>query len=336
MREEEKQRHLALRPRIFDPADGSYSVTEVKWNFVNQYNHLYWNGESGSLPRNNVLFLKLLYSVLGQVYGDWAEVTEENAENVWRVLCDHEKHNVRLLAGKKGTIPVIISQTPATSALIVDEIGENLELKKGIVFEGRELSPSNSLVVGKPPKFVVIMEGAYSDDWQHARSFTLAQVTGKVPSASASEAPRLLIPETGVSIFQNEHLKKLASKYTVVSLTPKITVPEILTPKPFVHIKNAGDQKIMVKVSDGTHDVSGNDYIIDEQVASTARQQTAKELSRVIPYIWPGQVYGGKISEEVLLNGIEAARFCGEEAEIIQAELKIPIVKDQDLPNYNL
>lgn len=317
---------LVLRPRIYDDETGKYSVTHIKWNDVSYNSNIFWDGLSGHLPEKHFLYLQLLSAGVRSYYGNgWEKVENSRAEYVWKILKEHDNYSVSLLGGKKGNYPVDINETPLNINLLIEDTNGGVRLRKAIQSESKTASTAQIAYIGDPAVFAVAEEGD---------RYVVHPVITRLPKNSAIQKP-LFIPKHEIIFFQKEYLPNLAKDLGVTSNTSAVTLPETVTPTPFLAVKHAG--KGFININTGISfqkkefllndipdyiDINGKTILFNYEYIISIKEIFNKYL--------PEPNGSGAV-----LAGIPAARFIGETIPKLQEVLPNLVVQmDKDLHGF--
>lgn len=329
---------LTLRPRIVDLETGRFSLAEIKWSqAIYNSNNIYWGENSGKIEEKQFLFLKFLSSALGIKYEDsWVGIPNENAVYVWHLLQKHDEYGVKLLGGAKGQIPILIDETPLEIVLELGNVKEGIQIRKKIFYQGHEADFS-PLLVGEPPVFALVEKDSV---------YYLHPVQGESKAGLLKNLNnKLVIPETAVSSLEKQFLPELSLYYNIYLNTAKVTMPENLTPKLLLSLSEVGRNSYNVKLGFVLKDqvfgfsntpetgvLEGRTVILNQAGIKNLRQRIKEKLT-ACTYFWEN----GKFAEEILLNGVEAARFYSEHLPKLQTEIgDLTIQKTQDFPRFTL
>ncbi len=319
----ERKYVLKLRPRIYDPITGAYSVTEVTWRYVYiGYELVKLNNKYHRMSSKATHYLELLSGAMnGKNYPAWAEIPNEKTQFVWELLKDHQRYGVELVAGKKDTVPVTIAQDLVEAFIAVDaSSGGNIIVTPKVTYKERDVSQA-SLLIGNPARFAVIFDHFPIERWYLEGEFLLAQVEGNV----RSEEPlgkKIVVPKEELEIFKEKYLLNIARRNTVKSSTPLVVVPKFVKPMVKLVVEKAGKNKIkpVLMMDNGE---KGENVFYDNIEARDLLETTKQDL--LTNYrIWPDSV----------LEGLGAATFITRTLKELENTRKLKVEVQPGMPNF--
>lgn len=328
---------LMIRPRIFDPKSGKFSLTEIKWADAEYRRYgIYWEGDYGSVPQNQLIFLKLISAGLDERYpSGWEEVDESKADYFWHILSQHQSYGVALVAGAKGQIQVTLSLIPIETKLEIIGEEKDIMIEKKIFCEGEDISYTQMAFVGQPPAF------ALSLGYNH---YTLHPVApGSVPD-KILESP-LRIPQKDIPRLQKDYIKSLIDNFAVVSRTDAVTLPNVINPNLLLTLTPTKDRAIEIRLgfiyqdeqfplygSPDTAIVNRETMLLNKQALERGRERLETALNKYNGFESNEDI---GISDVAYLSGIEAARFAAETLPILQAEIPdLKVIASPDMPHF--
>lgn len=327
---------LVVRPRLFDPKTKKFSVTEIKWSDADYSSSIYWEGIYGSLPQNQLVFLKLLATGLDSRYpGGWEEIDEEKAGYFWHILSQYKSYGVDLLGGNKGQIPVIISPEPVETKLEISEKGSNLVIAKKIFYQGKDVTSVQMAFVGKTPAFAAELG---------INQYTLYPLASGALPDKILDTP-LTVPQKDIPKLQKDFLGNLAGKFAVVSRTKVLALPKLIYPKPHVLIVPTRGRAVEISLGFTHQDVTFPLYdtpdtaiinsepvLLDKQAVESGRREVELAFGKYEEFE-PDEL---GIPDIACFSGIRAARFIAEILPVIRSEIPGCIVTvSEKLPDFN-
>lgn len=327
---------LMIRPRIFDPKSGKFSVTEIKWADAEYRYGIYWEGRYGNMPKNQLIFLRLVAFGLNDRHpSGWEEVNEDKADYFWHILSQHQSYGVALLAGAKGQIPVTISTKLVETKIEITKTESGLEIGKQIVCDGQDITGTQIVFVGQPPAFAV---------YQRYNSYVLYSVASGQMSDTMLNTP-LKIPQKDIPRLQKDYLNNLAHNFTVISHTDAVALPKVVEPKPLITLAPTKGRAIEIELSFIYNDmqlpfydtpdkaiIKGQTILLNMQALERMRQTVEEKLSKFDVF---GQDDDGGVFGVTYLFGIDAARFIAETLPLLRTEIPdLTIITSPDIPNF--
>jgi len=257
---------LTLRPRVYDPKNGSASLTAMRWS---DYTYGY-NQYRSPISEEQWLFFNMLGLALGlEPYNipTWASIREERATLVWRILAQNEKFGVILRSGKKGDARVALkADTPLTEKLLVEEDGGGLTLTARLFDGETPLTPERFIAIGVPPVFAAELREQHTEESAKRRASVpmIASIrpviavrrggesapgaredTADAKLARALRTP-IRIPPRARADFEKVHLPRLVLSYHLTSPTTALTLPVFGEPRLRVTLAPRGTHGISV------------------------------------------------------------------------------------------
>ncbi len=317
---------ITIRPRLFNPATGHFSISKIKWNDAAYNSTIYWDYIDGKLSEQHYAYLQLLSAGIDRYGSGWERIKDDKASFLWKLLQEHEAYGVSLLGGEKGQYPLVMSKTPLVVGLIIEDSDEGVLLHKTITLEGKPIEQKTVAFAGDPPVFAVVYE---------KEQYVLHPVPTQLPKEQLAQAS-LVIPKTDIPLLQQEFLPKLARQVTVSTHTNAITLPETVDPTPLLSVQRKGKAAISVRAGmtyEGKtyffssipeyETIQGKTVLFKKENVQKAREV----FDRFIPNL--------NDEKPFFLEGIDAARFVVETIPQLQEQLPNLIVqKGEDLPDY--
>lgn len=318
---------VVIRPRLYNPANGTFSVSHIKWNDAVYNSMIYWNGIQGKLPDEQHSYLQLLAAGIDRYGSGCGRVKDEKVRYFWKLLKEHGDYGVQLLGGQKGQYPVSFRNTPLVVGLQIEQTKTGIVAHQNITQEGKILERKSIAFAGEIPVFALVDIGD---------QYILQPVIASVPISQSARTVQ--IPKSDIPVLQKEFIPKLAKHMKVTTTTNTVILPDTILLQPVLDLKRLGSRKIGITAGMRYKDTiypfaripdfetfEGKTVLMDKANAQEAKQI----LDRFLPDLTK--------SKEVILEDIDAARFVAETIPKLQQLLPNLIVqREDDLPTFKL